>query len=109
MKYELDDLDRDLLAKCRAVVLSQDWTALDEDDWREAVELLVKVTTTAQPPVWPHRCTYLPDLGYVVWRDVFEGQMKCSLDAAVRTHKAAVFVVESEAEDYCRYRNESGF
>lgn len=109
MAYEFDDLDRHLLGVCRGAVLAGDIRSLDEDDIREAVELLVKLTEPTEPPRWPHRCTYLSDLGYVVWRDVFEGAMRCSLDQAVRAHKAAVFVAESEAEDYCRYRNETRF
>jgi hypothetical protein len=109
MNYELDDLDRELLQKCRTAVAAGDMSALDEDDFREAVELLVNLAAPGVAPRWPHRCNYLPSLGYVVWRDVFEGQMRCSLEDAVRTHKAAVFVCESEAEDYCRYRNECGF
>jgi hypothetical protein len=55
---------------------------------------------------WPYRYEYLSDMGYVVWRDVFEGDMKCSLHAAVRVHTVAVFVAESEACDYCKYRND---
>lgn len=57
-------------------------------------------------PKWPYRYRYVLSLGYVVWRDVFEGQMRCSLHDAVLTHKVAVFVCESEASDYCAYRNE---
>lgn len=109
MIYELDDLDRDLLTKCRSAVQSANFRLLDEDDTRESVELLVKLTAVVEPRKWPYRCTYLSDLGYVVWRDVFDGQMRCPIDAAVRAHKVAVFVTESESEDYLRYRNESGF
>ena len=56
-------------------------------------------------PRWPHRYKYMSSMGYVVWRDVFEGQMKCPLDDAVKTHKVAVFVTEAEASNYCEYRN----
>jgi hypothetical protein len=56
-------------------------------------------------PRCPHRVKYLSGLGYVVWRDVFEGEMKCSLDEAVRAHKVAVFVCESDAIAWCKYRN----
>jgi hypothetical protein len=87
MNYELDDLDRELLQKCRTAVAAGDMSALDEDDFREAVELLVNLAAPGVAPRWPHRCNYLPSLGYVVWRDVFEGQMRCSLEDAVRTRR----------------------
>jgi hypothetical protein len=57
------------------------------------------------PVRWPHRYKYLSSMGHVVWRDVFEGRMKCALDDAVKTHKVAVFVCESEAAEYCQHRN----
>ena len=60
---------------------------------------------TMSNPRWPHRYKYMSSMGYVVWRDVFEGQMKCPLDDAVKTHKVAVFVTEMEASNYCEYRN----
>lgn len=60
---------------------------------------------TEQMPHWPYRCEYLSSRGYVVWRDVFEGKMRCALDDAVRTHTTAVFVTEREALNYCEYRN----
>ena len=56
-------------------------------------------------PRWPHRYEYLASMGFVVWRDVFEGDRKCNLDDAVKGHKVAVFVTESEASNYCDYRN----
>ena len=31
--------------------------------------------------------------------------MRCPLDDAVKTHKVAVFVTETEASNYCGYRN----
>ena len=31
--------------------------------------------------------------------------MKCPLDDAVKAHKVAVFVCESEAAEYCQHRN----
>jgi hypothetical protein len=106
MTYELDDQDRALLAKCRNAVQDGCIDTLDEDDFRDSVELLVKISDNSDKyPVWPHRMEYLSDLGYVVWRDVFEGKMKCTLDAAVRTHKVAVFVSESEASAWCKHRN----
>jgi hypothetical protein len=62
---------------------------------------------TTEPVAWPQRFGgYIPEIGgYVVWRDVFEGDMKCALRDAILTHKTAVFVTESEARDYCDYRN----
>ena len=56
-------------------------------------------------PRWPHRYEHFNSRGYVVWRDVFEGEMRCALDDAVMAHKVAVFVCESEAKNYCEYRN----
>ena len=65
----------------------------------------VAIAGGAAMPDWPHRCAYLPDMGYDVWRDVFQGQMTCSLDVAVRAHQVAVFVCGSEAAEYCEHRN----
>ena len=56
-------------------------------------------------PRWPHRYKYLHDLGYVVWRDVFEGKVKNPSRDSILDHKVAVFVRESEASNYCEYRN----
>jgi hypothetical protein len=41
----------------------------------------------------------------VVWRDVFEGNMKCSLDDAIAAHAQAVFVDEGDAKEYCTFKN----
>ena len=57
---------------------------------------------------YPHRYAYFSSIGYVVWRDVFDGNMTCSFDDAVKTHKVAVFVTEEEAKNYCDYRNVHG-
>lgn len=54
---------------------------------------------------WPYRYRHVASKGYVVWRDVFEGRMQCTIEDAVETHRVAVFVIESEAADYCDYRN----
>lgn len=56
-------------------------------------------------PPWPHRYQWVPGSGYVVWRDVFEGDMRCTLEGAIKAHRVAAFVCESEAENYCNYRN----
>jgi hypothetical protein len=56
-------------------------------------------------PRWPHRYQWVTELGYVVWRDVFDDGMRCEVNKAVLAHKVAVFVTEAEAKDYCDYRN----
>lgn len=56
-------------------------------------------------PKWPHKYEWISELGYVVWRDVFEGDMRCTLREAVLTHKVATFVCEEDALDYCGYMN----
>jgi len=66
---------------------------------------MIEETKDIPMPRWPHRYKYLSSMGYVVWRDVFEGDMRCALDDAVKEHKVAVFVCESEASNYCDYRN----
>ena len=55
--------------------------------------------------VWPHRYAFFSSMGYVVWRDVFEGDMRCALKDAVMAHKVAVFVLESDAKKYCNFRS----
>ncbi len=108
MRYELDDLDRVLLTVCRQAMKSNSISSLDEDDIREAVKLLLKLTTY-KPPRWPYRYRYIINMGYVVWQDVFEGQeMPYSLDEAAQKLRLAVFVIENEAADYCRYINSGG-
>ena len=58
-------------------------------------------------PKWPHKYEHISELGYVVWRDVFDTvSMRCTLRDAVLAHKVAVFVCEDEAIDYCKYRND---
>jgi hypothetical protein len=56
-------------------------------------------------PKWPLKYKWVTGRGYVVWRDVFEGNMKCSLDEAVTSHTQAVFVDEADAKDYCNFKN----
>ena len=56
-------------------------------------------------PRWPHRVTGYQPGGYVVWRDVFEGNMRCTPEEAAQAHKVATFVCESEALNYAEYRN----
>lgn len=51
-----------------------------------------------------YRQVYLHDMGYVVYRFSFN-LAKCTLRDGALSHKTAVFVTESEALDYCRYRN----
>ena len=62
-------------------------------------------TKTLAGPKWPLKYQWVTSLGYVVWRDVFEGNMKCSLMDAVIAHKEAVFVCEEYAKNYCDLRN----
>jgi hypothetical protein len=53
-----------------------------------------------------YRYEYICDAGgYVVCRDVFEGNLRCPPHEAVMANKVAVFVTESEAQNYCDYRN----
>lgn len=77
----------------------------------EIDEALTIMRGVAAEPValkrWPHRVHHLSELGYVVWRDVFEGKMKCSLLDAVLAHKTAVFVCEDDAKEYCAFINKS--
>jgi hypothetical protein len=56
-------------------------------------------------PKWPHKYQWVTGRGYVVWRDVFEGNMKCSLDEAITAHTQAVFVFEDDASNYCDFKN----
>jgi len=78
----------------------------------EALDHIVSVNDMVAQPVrdplsirWPHRVEHISELGYVVWRDVFEGVMRCTLRDAVLAHKVAVFVSQDEADDYAHYRN----
>lgn len=58
-------------------------------------------------PRWPYRTTgYSSEhQGYVVWRDVFEGHMRCALNDAIKAHRVATFIFESDALNYAEYRN----
>jgi hypothetical protein len=56
-------------------------------------------------PKWPLKHQWVNGRGYVVWRDVFEGNMKCSLDEAIAAHAQAVFVDEGDAKEYCTFKN----
>jgi hypothetical protein len=56
-------------------------------------------------PKWPLKHQWVNGLGYVVWRDVFEGNMKCPLDEAIAAHAQAVFVDEGDAKEYCAFKN----
>lgn len=42
--------------------------------------------------------------GYVVYRHFDD--LECSVEEMATTHRSATFVFESEASDYCAYRNE---
>lgn len=50
-----------------------------------------------------YRFCYLSSIGYIVYRHAFPDH--CPLDAGAKAHKVAVFVTESEASNYCDYRN----
>jgi hypothetical protein len=56
-------------------------------------------------PQWQLKCQYVVGRGYVVWRDVFDGDMKCSLDEAITAHTQAVFVFQVDAKEYCNFKN----
>lgn len=58
-------------------------------------------------PAWPYRSTFFNDVGYVVWRDVFEGDMRCTLKEAALAHMVATFVQESDALWFCDRRNKA--
>jgi hypothetical protein len=63
-------------------------------------------TTTL--PRWPHRTgEWSSDHGggYPVWRDVFEGNMRCSLVDAIKAHRVATFICRADAQNYAEYRN----
>jgi len=57
---------------------------------------------SAQPPLY--RYLWISDLGYTVYRKVFD-ESRCSIEHGARAHQVAVFVQEREALDYCIYRN----
>jgi hypothetical protein len=56
-------------------------------------------------PKWPLKHHWVNGRGYVVWRDVFEGNMKCPLDEAIAAHTQSVFVDEADAKEYCTFKN----
>jgi len=73
-----------------------------------AVELPEEAQKPAQAktiPKWPLKNQWVNGRGYVVWRDVFEGNMKCSLDDAIAAHTQSVFVDEADAKEYCTFKN----
>lgn len=52
-----------------------------------------------------YRYLFIPNInGYVVYRHFFE--TNCTFEEMAATHGVATFVCESEACDYCAYRNE---
>lgn len=53
-----------------------------------------------------YKHTYLPKFkpGYVVYRDIADTD--CSIEELATAHKVALFVQESDALDFCKYRNE---
>lgn len=57
-------------------------------------------------PRWPYRYRYMEGMGYVVWRDVFEGR-PYDLKDGILAHRQATFVIEADAKDYCLYRNQA--
>lgn len=106
MSYELDDPDLALLDKARRALAEENLGALDHDDIAALIQLVNDLTQECNDalPEWPLRVTYISQLGYVVWRDVFEGR---DVDPRrfLPLHQVAVFVAETDAIDYCRYRN----
>jgi hypothetical protein len=70
-----------------------------------AVEGWVELPEEAHKPKWPLKYQWVNGRGYVVWRDVFEGNMKCPLDEAIAAHAQAVFVDEGDAKEYCTFKN----
>lgn len=67
-------------------------------------------------PEWPHEyiCLYREQFGrlrdqvghggYLVYRRAFD-EAKCGLERGAEAHRVAIFVTESEASNYCDYRN----
>jgi hypothetical protein len=82
-------------------------TLTSENILRSAIDLL-RENSTKHPVRWPYRASEWQSSGggYIVWRDVYEGNMRCTLQEAVEAHKVARFVCQSDAEDYAKYRNE---
>lgn len=77
----------------------------DEADAFARLHELARVSAAAVR--WPYRCAAYSQQhgGYVVWRDVFEGAMACTLADAIDAHRAATFVAELDALEYCVHRN----
>lgn len=63
------------------------------------------MSTSETLPRWPFRVAPYQPGGYVVWRDVFEGDMRCTVEDAAREHRVATFVTEAAALNYAEYRN----
>lgn len=106
--FELDDIDKALIAKASDALNREQLGELDHDDIADLIQLIKKLTPEQDPDLhltWPRRVMYLPEHGYVVWRDVFEGRELKDPQKAALMHQDAIFVVEAEAIDYCRYRN----
>ena len=105
---DLDNVVKAIFDGCNGVLWCDDAQVVDlsvRKRYAATPGVRVTIAAGAAMPAWPHRCAYLPDMGYVVWRDVFQGEMECSIDVAVRAHKVAVFVCGSEAAEYCEHRN----
>lgn len=79
------------------------------DAYERELEQRRRLLPAAAVVRWPYRCADYSSSrgGYVVWRDVFEGAMRCSEADAIEAHKQATFVCEADALDYCAYRNEA--
>ena len=79
------------------------WNAVE--GWVELPEEAHKPAQAKTIPKWPLKHKWVNGRGYVVWRDVFEGNMKCPLDEAIAAHAQAVFVDEGDAKEYCTFKN----
>ena len=79
------------------------WNAVE--GWVELPEEAHKPAQAKTIPKWPLKHQWVNGRGYVVWRDVFEGNMKCPLDEAIAAHAQAVFVDEGDAKEYCTFKN----
>lgn len=63
----------------------------------------LKVGDSKTEPCSLYRTLYLPDHGYVVYRNCFPDSVVVHLGA--RAHRMATFVCEVEAKEYARARN----
>ena len=79
------------------------WNAVE--GWVELPEEAHKPAQAKTIPKWPLKHKWVNGRGYVVWRDVFEGNMKCPLDEAIAAHTQSVFVDEADAKEYCTFKN----